>query len=380
MSHEQATLGEWLTEPLPGDVAASIDRIRSTEGVERVVVLPDVHLSGIFCVGTVVASRERVFPGAVGSDIGCGMMAMRFEAFASEVIPDNSGGMRILRALRTLVPTNRHSDRTMPDALPAELSPLALTSMPLRNRAARDGRVQLGTLGRGNHFLEFQVDDDGALWVMVHSGSRGMGQAITQHHLARCQRDATGLAFFEVGSAECIEYEADVAWARRYASASRRAMVTTVSVLLETWFGAQADADSIIACDHNHVASEDHYGQAFRVHRKGALPAEDGQPGVIPGSMGTSSYHVTGRGCAESLQSSSHGAGRALRRSDAVRRVSRKQLALQMREVTYDRSIEKRLVEEAPAAYKDIERVMRAQSELTRIVRRVRPVLVYKGI
>ena len=379
MNPSLAPSGEWLIEPLPTDVARLIERLRATEGVDRVAVLPDVHPSGAFCVGTVIASQSRVFPAAVGSDIGCGMMAQRFDARASDIVPDPSTGQRILRALALLVPTHRHGERTCPEALPEELSPLGLTTLPLRNRAARDGRVQLGTLGRGNHFLELQVDDEGSLWLMVHSGSRGMGQAITDHHTPRAMRDAQGTAYFEVGSEACRDYETDVAWARRYAECSREAMVTSVAVLLEAWFGVTADRDSRISCDHNHVAVEQHFGAEVRVHRKGALPAAEGQPGVISGSMGTLSYHVTGRGCARSLDSSSHGAGRRLRRSEAARQVSTKRLADQMGGVIYDRSLAKRLVEEAPSAYRDIERVMRAQRELTRITRRVRPILVHKG-
>jgi tRNA-splicing ligase RtcB (3'-phosphate/5'-hydroxy nucleic acid ligase) len=277
------------------------------------------------------------------------------------------------------VPIRRHRDRTGRDDLPFELNPRALSSGGLSNRARRDGLVQLGTLGGGNHFLEMQTDDEGALWLMVHSGSRAMGQAVAGHHMKRCETEASGLRYLVADSPAGREYVSDQEWARGYAHQNRLDMVDAVAALLEERFDVAMDDDSMISCDHNHVRQERHDGASYWVHRKGALSAQEGELGLIPGSMGTESFHTEGRGCAASLMSSSHGAGRAMSRTEAKRRISTKELNRQMRGVWFDRAAAARLRDEAPGAYKDVGTVMRAQRELTRIVRRVRPLLVFKG-
>jgi tRNA-splicing ligase RtcB len=211
----------------------------------------------------------------------------------------------------------------MPAALPAELQNSGLSHGALERLKRRDGRVQLGTLGRGNHFLEFQSDADGRLWLMVHSGSRGMGQAITGHHvgLGKAASSSGRLQAFEADSPAGAAYLADAAWAQRYAEQNRLAMICAVGELVEELFGFGIDWDSLIHANHNHVRQETHFGQTWWVHRKGALPAGDGVAGVIPGSMGSASFHVEGRGCPDSLCSSSHGAGRAKSRTEAARSI-----------------------------------------------------------
>ena len=370
---------EWICDPLPSDVGRVLDRLRRSEGIERIAVMPDVHLSGSFCIGTIVAARERLYPGAVGGDIGCGMAALRFEAHAGGVLDGRADAQRVLRALRTLVPTNRHSAETMPMSLPEGLEEAALSAGSLGRRRRRDGRVQFATLGRGNHFLELQSDDEGWLWLMVHSGSRAVGQAIALHHLRHCSKEPGGLEFLEADSTAGRAYLADVAWARAYAHASRLGMIDAVEAILGELFGVETDPESLITCDHNHVQREDHFGHALWVHRKGALSAKCREAGIIPGSMGTESYHTEGRGCADALLSSSHGAGRRMSRTEARQRIREKDFRRQMSGVWYDESLGERLRDEAPGAYKDVGSVMRAQRDLTRIVRRLRPLLVYKG-
>lgn len=376
---EGATLRLWTCDPLDREVDKRLERLRKSEGISHVAVMPDVHVAGEFCIGTVVASTERVYPAAVGGDIGCGMAAMRFDGRAAEAIGDPRSAERILRALRRMVPVNRHSPLTMPPGLPDGLDEEPLSASSLETRRSRDGVVQLGTLGRGNHFLELQADDQDSLWLMVHSGSRAMGQAIAGLHGKRCLQEPGGLRYLPAASPEGEAYLADVAWARRYAHASRMAMVDAVSAILEELFAVEAEPGTLIACDHNHVQAEEHDGTWLWVHRKGALSARDGELGIIPGSMGTESFHTMGRGCPEALRSSSHGAGRTWSRTEARRRISTRDLRCQMRGVWYDRTHEGRLRDEAPGAYRDVGTVMRAQKELTRIVRRVRPILVHKG-
>lgn len=218
------------------------------------------------------------------------------------------------------------------------------------------GRVQLGTLGRGNHFLEFQADQDGRLWLMLHSGSRAMGQAITAHHVAHATA-SNGLRWLDAQSDVGAAYLNDIAWALRYAETNRLAMVSAVARLLYDQFNVESDWSSLIHGHHNHVRREEHFGTQFWVHRKGAQSARLDEPGIIPGSMGTASFHVSGRGCEEALCSSSHGAGRKLSRSQARRVINTRQLHRQTKLVWFDHRRAAALREEAPGAYKDIHAV-----------------------
>jgi tRNA-splicing ligase RtcB len=370
---------KWLCEPLPKDVAQSIDRLAAAQDVQHIAVLPDVHLSGDVCVGLAVATSRLIYPAAVGGDIGCGMAAVSCDASA-DVLASGDRAASLLAALKGAVPAMRHSRATMPD-LPGEITETSLSDAWLSKLVPRDGRVQFGTLGRGNHFLEFQADQENRLWIMLHSGSRAMGQAISGHHVAIAERKSGRhkLPWLDAGSVDGRAYLADVAWAIAYANQSRLGMLRAVEEVLRGLFGCGFDWPSLIHADHNHVRQEVHGGVPLWVHRKGALPAGDGVAGVIPGSMGTSSYHVTGRGAAESLCSSSHGAGRAMSRGEAAGAISPRQLVREMRGVWFDTSQARNLCDEAPSAYKDVQAVMRAQRELTRIDRVLRPLLSYKG-
>ena len=214
---------------------------------------------------------------------------------------------------------------------------------------------------------------------MLHSGSRSIGQAIRDHHLARGAQGRQGLRHLDAGSPEGQEYLGDLQWALDYAEASRRSMVEAVCRVVADTLGLEADEASFVSCHHNHVRREEHLGEVFWVHRKGATAAGLGERGLIPGSMGTASYHVEGRGCAEALGSSAHGAGRRLSRTDARRQISKADVLRQLRGVWFDHRLADALREEAPAAYKDIAAVLRAQHDLVRILRRLRPVLCFKG-
>jgi tRNA-splicing ligase RtcB len=224
-----------------------------------------------------------------------------------------------------------------------------------------------------------QEAEDGSLWVLVHSGSRAVGPAILAHHARRATRGPTGFATVLADSDAGREYLGDVEWALAYAEASRRAMLDAVALVLDGSLGARPDDASRFSCVHNLVRAETHGGEALWVHRKGAAPAAGGIAGIVPGSMGTSTFHVEGRGEPRSLGSSSHGAGRVLARGRARRRIEPKDLRRQMGSVVYDRRRERDLVEEAPSAYRDVGAVMRAQRDLVRVVRRLRPLLCYKG-
>lgn len=374
------TMYQWLVEPLSPEVTDSVSRLMDADDVQRLAIMPDVHLSKDVCVGVVMATQELVYPSAVGSDIGCGMAAVRLNCTA-DTLSSERVAAEILAGLYQFVPAMRHSRETMPSALPNDLLETPLSHPKLERLKSRDGRIQLGTLGRGNHFLEFQTDAEGQLWLMVHSGSRGIGQAISTHHQSIAQSTSLrrGLAAFRCDSPEGVAFLADALWAERYAECNRLAIIGAVAQMCEKLLGARLDEPSLIHSNHNHVRRELHQGRPLWIHRKGALPAHIDEIGVIPGSMGTPSFHVAGRGCAKSLCSSSHGAGRTMRRGEAMKCISEKQLLREMDHVWFDRRKLQRLRDEAPSAYKDIRKVMRAQRDLTRIVRELRPVLNYKG-
>jgi len=373
-----ATLKTWLCEPLSHEVKLAVERLRRAEDVVHVAVMPDVHLAAGVCVGNVVATTRLIYPQAVGSDIGCGMMALAFDAEA-DAIRKQRRAEKLLEGLKVAVPTMRHRNL---DAAPQ--MPGALTAMPLsaglESDARREGRIELGTLGRGNHFVEFQADEEDRLWLMLHSGSRHMGQAINNLHARNGVRAGGGLYHLDSESDAGRAYLGDVEWARAFADSNRRCMLNAIAGTMSELFGIASLPDTWLACDHNHVRRERHGERELWVHRKGAVPAGEGEPGIIPGSMGTGSFHTIGRGCADALHSSSHGAGRAMSRSDARRRIPKRKLIQQLGDVWFDERLAEQLCEEAPSAYKDIDAVFRAQRDLTRIVRRLTPVLVYKGV
>lgn len=376
----RAEVSTWLAEPLEAKVAAAIERLRRTDDVRRIAVMPDVHLAGDVCVGTVVATGRLLFPAAVGGDIGCGMLSVGFEVPAAALRDDPARAGRVLRALSGAAPVvRRHRRRVVPypDALRDE--PLSHGALEAVKRDAV--ALQLGTLGGGNHFIELQADEDDRLWLMIHSGSRAIGQAVRGHHLTRAVKVGGGIMALDADTPAGQAYIHDVEWARSYADANRRAMAEAVANVLREHLGAKPVENSLIACDHNHVARERQGdgGEPLWVHRKGAMPAAAGVAGVLPGSMGTISFHVEGRGCAAALRSSAHGAGRAMSRSVARRRITPRDLARQMSGVWFDPQLTDALREESPAAYKDVRAVLRAQHELVRVTKTLRPVLVYKG-
>ncbi len=384
MTHETATvtsaaatIDAWLTEPLPAEVAAALQRLARADDVRRIAVMPDVHLAGDVCIGTVAATTRLVYPAAVGGDIGCGVAAAPFDCDAA-LLDDAGAAAQLLGALYAAVPTLHHPSARAPD-LPATVAAKRLSHPQLARLAEREGRRELGTLGRGNHFLELQADDDNRLWLMVHSGSRIMGKSIRDHHLRASNERHLGLHGLEVTSEAGRAYLSDMQWAIDYADLNRRRMLDAVAKIMRQRFGVSMMTDDIIACDHNHARRELHDGAEWWIHRKGAIAAGLGEVGIIPGSMGTPSFHTIGRGVARALASSSHGAGRALPRGDARRQVSTRALMRQLDGVWFDHRRAEALREEAPAAYKDIGAVMRAQRELVRITRTLRPRLSFKG-
>ena len=397
MSDILASLHTWLIEPLEPEVASVIQRLRRAPDVRRVAIMPDVHLANDVTIGTVLATDRLLYPQAVGGDIGCGMLAVALDASEERTPPTAAVSRRtegpgretagitldpttagaILRRLTEAIPSTRHHRRaTIP--FPDDLHPQQLSHPSLTTIAKDEGTLQLGTLGSGNHFVELQSDDDDRLWLMIHSGSRAMGQAIRAHHLARAEPMGSNLKALDATSEDGRAYANDVEWARRYADANRRAIASATLAVLSDLYGFTADCSTLVTVDHNHVAREEHDGATYWVHRKGAMPAAEGSPGVLPGSMGTLSYHVEGKGHPDSLRSSAHGAGRSLSREKARAHVTERDLHRQLQGIWYDYRSASHLREEAPAAYKDVRAVLRAQRDLVKVTRTLRPLLSFK--
>jgi len=373
-----ASIRTWLATPMDQDVSEAIERLRHAPDVQRIAVMPDVHLSADVCIGVVVATSSLIYPQAVGSDIGCGMLAVALDVEATALAPPRVAG-QVLSDLNRAVPARRRNRREIVSQ-PGDLASETLSHTSLESVRRREGAIEFATLGSGNHFIEMQADEGGRLWLMVHSGSRALGQAIRDHHLARAQPVTKSLRAFDARSGAGAEYLHDASYARRFAGASRRAMAEEVGRVMAQRLGAHVCWETVITTDHNHVSLECHDGRDLWVHRKGAMSARFGESGVLPGSMGTLSFHVEGRGREEALCSSAHGAGRALSRTAARGKVTERELRRQMEGVWYDSRFTGRLLDEAPSAYKDIRAVLRAQKELVKVTRTLRPVLNYKGV
>jgi tRNA-splicing ligase RtcB (3'-phosphate/5'-hydroxy nucleic acid ligase) len=377
MTESPAPMRTWLAAPMDRDVSDAIERLRHAPDVKQIAVLPDVHLAADVCIGVVVATSHLIYPQAVGGDIGCGMLAVAFDLEAAR-LGDPSIAGQVLAQISRAVPARRRNRRATVE-LPADIEAIALSHAGIEGTRKKEGVIEFGTLGSGNHFIELQADEDGRLWLMVHSGSRAIGQAIRDHHLARAEVVGSGLRALDARSDAGDAYLHDASWARRFADASRRAMATDVGHVLSAILGARICWETAITTDHNHVSLEQHGGQDFWVHRKGAMRARDGEGGVLPGSMGSASFHVEGRGCADALCSSAHGAGRILSRTAARHKITEAELRRQMAGVWFDHRLSEKLRDEAPSAYKDIRAVLRAQHELVKVTRVLRPILNYKG-
>lgn len=372
-----APLHAWLVAPLDAEVQAAIERLRRAPDVQHVAVMPDVHLGDDVCIGVAIGTTHLIYPQAVGGDIGCGILAVPFDIGADRVADPTTAGQALARLARA-VPARRWN-RTAIVAPPDHVADDALSHPQLEAVRRREGALEYATLGGGNHFSELQADDDNRLWLMVHSGSRAMGPAIRNHHLGRVEAVGSGLRALDANSAPGRAYLHDAAWARRYAAASRRQIALNIGAVMAATVAATLQWEQAITTDHNHVEPQLHNGVALWVHRKGAMAAGPEQWGALPGSMGAVSFHVQGRGCVQALCSSAHGAGRLLSRSEARRRVTARELQRQMGGVWYDYRHAEQLRDEAPSAYKDIRAVARAQSELVKVKRVLRPVLNYKG-
>jgi tRNA-splicing ligase RtcB len=359
-----------------------------------VAVMPDVHLGKGATVGSVIPTRGAIIPAAVGVDIGCGMAAVRTTLRAHQ-LPDDLAPIRASLERAIPVGNGRGGEHgKIPDSIGTRLVESGLEARLQRIRARhpkiRPDKLdkQLGTLGGGNHFIELCLDEADQVWVMLHSGSRGTGNLIGTYfiELARRQLEKRvlgfhlpdqDLAFFMEGEPLFDDYVEAVSWAQDYARHNREAMMARVLHDLRHRLPKFQLEKMAVNCHHNYVNRETHFGEELLVTRKGAVSARAGELGIIPGSMGTRSYIVRGKGDADSFHSCSHGAGRVMSRTQAKQQITLKQ----HREATAHVECRKDagVVDESPAAYKSIDAVMAAQSDLVEVVHTLRQVVCIKG-
>jgi tRNA-splicing ligase RtcB (3'-phosphate/5'-hydroxy nucleic acid ligase) len=354
----------------------------------HVAVMPDVHVGKGATVGSVIALRGAVAPAAVGVDIGCGMAAMKTNLVADD-LPDSLHRLRL--AIEESVPVGRESHRSpawtcASDGLNTRARALMDRFVELDDGVKRlvgSASLQLGTLGGGNHFIEVCLDTEGAVWVMLHSGSRRIGAALAELHMERAQELSHNrklldpdLAVFLAGTPLFDAYRRDLFWAQEYAALNRAVMLERLTRVLRDLF-PRVTFESPVACHHNYVAEEMHFGEELLITRKGAIRAGHGELGIIPGSMGAKSFIVRGKGNPLSFESASHGAGRRMSRSRAKKSFSLADLARQTQGVECRKDAG--VLDEAPRAYKNIERVMEQQADLVEIVAELKQVLCVKG-
>lgn len=353
------------------DTLRQLQRVASMPWItEHVAAMADAHVSSGVAVGTVFATEDVVVPGALGSDLGCGVSASRLSIDA----PDRGTLERTLDLWMQSIPVGHSLHRGRGVEVSNELFRDSLSTRSLEHSREALARRHLGTLGGGNHFIELDGDADGGLWLLVHSGSRGLGAAIAEHH----GRSAGGdLAALEGEKRDA--YLCDHAWALDFARANRTHLEKAALEGLQTICDASIEVLERIDIHHNFAQWEDHGGRRLLVHRKGAVHVPAGTRALIPGSMGTASYVVEGLGNAESFDSCSHGAGRVMTRTEARKSIDVRALSQSMRRVVHPQSLARQLVEEAPKAYRDITDVLDAQSDLVKREVRLEPRMVLKG-
>jgi tRNA-splicing ligase RtcB (3'-phosphate/5'-hydroxy nucleic acid ligase) len=364
-----------------------------------IAAMPDVHVGIGATVGSVIATVRAIIPAAVGVDIGCGMAAVRTSLVASQ-LPDDLKGIR--SAIERAVPHGRTDRGQRGDkgawggnvsarvaAAWKELEPGYKAIIAKYGRLDHPRSVgQLATLGSGNHFIEVCIDEEQRVWIVLHSGSRGVGNRIGTHFIELARKDMghhianlpdRDLAYFEEGAEHFNDYVEAVSWAQRYASANRRVMMENiVEALARSKLLPPFTLDEqAVNCHHNYVQKERHFGTEVLVTRKGAVRAGLGELGIIPGSMGAKTYIVRGKGNAESFESCSHGAGRVMSRTEAKKRftLADHECATRGVECRKDAGV----IDETPAAYKNIDNVMEAQKDLVEVVHTLKQVVCVKG-
>jgi tRNA-splicing ligase RtcB len=354
----------------------------------HVALMPDAHLGKGCAVGAVLPTLGAIMPAAVGVDIGCGMIALRTQYTLSD-IPEDRRPLRL--AIEDAVPLSAGKYNHSIDRPTAKMR-VALLEQKAHQAGfdpadyAGNWGYQLGTLGSGNHFIEVSLDEEDRVWLFLHSGSRGIGNKIAMHHIKVAQQQCEkryidlpdkDLAYLVEGDAEFWRYIRELRWAQTFALLNREEMMDRVLDAFEAWIGGPIEVEQRINCHHNYTEQETHFGKKVWLSRKGAINAEDGRMGLIPGSMGTRSYVVKGKGNRLSLNSSPHGAGREYGRMHAKRTFTKEQLDASMVGIEWSGSAE--FIDEIPNAYKDIDVVMNDAKDLVEIQHTLRQIVNVKG-
>lgn len=350
----------------------------------HVALMPDAHLGKGATIGSVIPTEGAIIPAAVGVDLGCGMAAVQTNLTASD-LPDTLDPLldKIATAIPAGVGTGHDRYRRSVDKWLDANRPRT----QLDAKQAKTASGQLGTLGSGNHFVEVSIDEADGVWLVLHSGSRGIGNILAQGHIRTAKmvarREELGLedpdlAYLMEGTPEFEHYIADLLWAQSYAAENREIMMTACADVFFAFVGAGREVNRI-QCHHNYAQQEIHGGRKLWVTRKGAIRAGVGDQGIIPGSMGTSTFIVTGLGNSDSFESCSHGAGRRMSRNRARKELTAESLAASMDGKAWLSGKARSLVDEHPDAYKDIDAVMANQADLVRVDHRLTQVLNYKG-
>ncbi|MFF3555875.1 RtcB family protein [Streptomyces tsukubensis] len=393
---EQVPIRMWADPAGVEDVAmAQLRNVATLPWIKGLAVMPDVHYGKGATVGSVIAMKDAVCPAAVGVDIGCGMSAVKSSLTANDLPGDLSGlRSRIEQAIPVgrgmhgePVDTGRvygFGDTASPEGWSDFWDRFDTVADAVKFRRER-ALQQMGTLGSGNHFVEVCLDEDGAVWLMLHSGSRNIGKELADHHIgiARGLDHNQGLvdadlAVFLAETPEMGAYRNDLFWAQEYAKYNRAIMMGLLQEVVRGQFRkAKVTFGEVISCHHNYVAEERYDGMDLLVTRKGAIRAGSGDYGIIPGSMGTGSYIVRGLGNEKSFNSASHGAGRRMSRNQAKKRFSTQDLEDQTRGVECRK--DSGVVDEIPSAYKPIEQVIQAQTDLVEVVAKLKQVVCVKG-
>lgn len=351
-----------------------------------VALMPDAHLGLGSTVGSVIPTVGAIMPAAVGVDIGCGMSAVRTQFTGSDIKETNRGLRNLHRSIARAVPLsaggrNREIRST---AVPRITQLEQLPGIEQAEEASAHWRAQLGSLGSGNHFIEVCLDTSDRVWLFLHSGSRGVGNRLATKHIdiartvcAEADLPNRDLAYLTEGTAECERYIAALRWAQTFAALNRDEMMDRVVSCTARFMGEPVRREESISCHHNYTEIEKHFDQQVWLTRKGAINAELGRPGLIPGSMGDRSYVVAGKGNVEALQSAPHGAGRAYSRRAARKKFSRADLNARMAGIAWGES--DAFLDEHPQAYKPIDIVMRDAQDLVTITHELRQIVNVKG-
>jgi len=386
ISTERLPIKMWLDEAEDGSIRQAKNLANLPFAFKHICLMPDTHEGYGMPIGGVLATQGVIIPNAVGVDIGCGMCAVKTNIQADNVSKEQL--KQIMSGIRELVPLgfDHHKERQDENLMPQDFNPDELHVVKNQYLAALK---QIGTLGGGNHFIELQRCNNGYLWIMIHSGSRNLGKQVADYYNRIAKKlnelwfssvsSKADLAFLPFKTDEALKYYKEMRYCTEFAFANRKLMMKRIQQVISTVLQL-VEYEPIINIAHNYAAWEEHFDEKVVVHRKGATSAKAGEIGIIPGSQGTNSYIVEGLGNPESFMSCSHGAGRVMSRSAAIRNLDLEEEKRKLDERGIIHSIRSKSdLEEAASAYKDISQVMAFQSDLVKIKVELSPLAVIKG-